>query len=84
MKVVFTHHAEKKIKDLRILGIHVKKSLVKNILVNPVHLDTTSDSPKKIASGDFDDHRILRIVFREEHDIIVVITFYPASKGRYF
>lgn len=84
MKVIFTRHAEKKIKDLKALGVHVKKSLIKEVLANPAHLDAKSDFPKKIASGSFDTTRILRIVFREENGIITVITFYPAKKGRYF
>ncbi|MBI2196000.1 hypothetical protein HYU45_00105 [Candidatus Daviesbacteria bacterium] len=84
MRIVFTRHAEKKLKDLDKLGVHVAKSLVKNTLKNPLHLDTQSDYPKKIASSAFGKKHILRIVYREKDDIITVITFYPAKKGRYF
>lgn len=84
MKIVFTRHAAKKFKDLAKLEVHVTKSLVKGILLNASHLDIESDAPKKIASGEFDATRILRIVYREEHGIMIVITFYPAKKGRYF
>ena len=84
MRIVFTRHAEKKIKDLAKLSVYVKKSFIKSILTKPLHLDTKSDPPKKIVSGKFDKTRILRIVYREEDDIITVITFYPAKKGRYF
>lgn len=84
MKIVFTHHAEKKFKDLEKLGIYVKRSLIKDILKNPIHIDIQADYPKKIASGELDKQHLLRIVFREENDTIIVITFYPAKKGRYF
>lgn len=84
MRVIFTYHAEKKFKDLKELNVHATKSLIKRILGKPAHLDTTSDFPKKIASGEFDQTRILRIVYKRKHDIITVITFYPAKKGRYF
>ena len=84
MKIVFTNHAEKKLKDLEKLGVNVTKSLIKNILRNPLHVDKESDPPKKIASGMFGEKHLLRVVFREENDIIIVITFYPAKKGRYF
>lgn len=84
MHIVFTRHSEKKFKDLKKLGVIIKKSLVKNVLNNPLHVDYESDPPKKIASGKFGEKHVLRVVFREEDDIIVVITFYPAKEGRYF
>lgn len=84
MKIIFTRHARNKIKDLEDLGIIIKKSTLENILKNPIHLDSKSDYPNEIVSGHFDKNRILRIVYRNESDIIVVITFYPAKKGRYF
>ncbi len=84
MKVIFTRHAEKKIKDLGKLGVYVTKSSVRHILKNPLNVDAQSDYPKRIASGAFGKKHILRIVFREEDDIITVITFYPTKKGRYF
>ncbi len=84
MKIIFTRHAEKKLKDLEKLGVIVAKSFIQSILKNPLHVDGESDSPKKIASGKFGEKHLLRIVFREENDIILVITFYPAKKGRYF
>lgn len=83
MRIVFTHHAENKLKDLANLGVNVTKSLVENILKNPLHTDDKSDSPNKIASGKLGKRHLLRIVFREEDGIIIVITFYPARKGRY-
>ena len=84
MKIVFTHHAEKKLKDLKNLGVNVTKSLIENVLTNPLHVDRESDPPNKISSGEFGKKHLLRVVFREENDIIIIITFYPARKGRYF
>ncbi len=84
MKIVFTNHAEKKLKDLEELGVNITKSFIKNVLENPLHVDNKSDPPNKIASGIFSEKHALRVVFREEGDIIIVITFYPAKKGRYF
>ena len=84
MKIVFTNHAEKKLKDLEKLGVNVTKTLIKNVLEDPLHVDGKSNPPKKIVSGKLGEKHLLRIVFREENDIIIVITFYPAKKGRYF
>ena len=84
MRIVFTRHSEKKFQDLKNLGVKVKKSFIKSVLKNPLHVDSESDHPNKIASGKFSKEHLLRVVFREENDIIIVITFYPARKGRYF
>lgn len=84
MRIILTRHAEKKLKDLKQLGVYLTKSLIGEALENPLHVDTESDYPNKIASGIFDEKHILRVIFREEDGIITVITFYPAKRGRYF
>jgi hypothetical protein len=66
------------------LGMTVNKRLVESIVRQPLHVDKTTDLPNKIASGKLDGRRILRVVYREESARIVVVTFYPAKKGRYF
>lgn len=84
MRIILTRHAERKLKDLEQLGVYLTKSLIGETLENPLNVDTESDYPNKIASGIFDEKHILRVIFREEDDIIRVITFYPAKRGRYF
>lgn len=60
------------------------KQLIKDVIKNPDHEDKVSDSPKTIASKSIDPKHILRVVYKKEDDIITVITFYPAEKGRYY
>ena len=83
MKINYTKHAKKKFKDLEKLGVLVKKELVTKGVKEPLNIDEISDDPKKIASIELDKNHILRIVYKEEHGKIVIITFYPAKKGRY-
>lgn len=83
MKVVYTKHAIKKLKDLRELNIVVTKRLVSNLVKNPLRIDEVSDYPRKIIEGELDKNHILRVVCRKENDTIIVITFYPAKMGRY-
>lgn len=83
MKVTYTNHANKKFKDLEKLGIKVTKTLIQKIISGPLHLDTETDFPKIIASGKYYDEHILRVVYRKEGAIIIVVTFYPTRKGRY-
>ena len=84
MKIGYTKHAEKKFKDLAALGVIINTRFVNGIVRRPVHLDEVTDPPNKIASGKLDTKRILRVVYREKGDRIVVVTFFPARKGRYF
>ena len=83
MQIAYTKHAEKKFTDLKELGVVITKILIKTTLSKPLNIDATSDYPNKIAVGLLNKSHILRVVYREEHDTIVVITFYPARKERY-
>ena len=85
MKIVYTKHAFKKFRDLELLGVKISKKDIKRILEYPEHVDIKTDKPNRLTSGNCGQNRILRIVNRiEDRGIILVITFYPAKKGRYF
>ena len=84
MKIIYTKHALKKFTDLKKQGVSISKKMVKATIENPFHMDDITDAPKYISSASFDNERVLRVVYKKEDDIITVITFYPARKGRYF
>lgn len=85
MRIVFTKHAETdKFKELSDHNFPLKKTQVIDVIKNPEHEDTISDAPKIIASKNLDDKHILRVVYKYEHGIIKVVTFYPSEKGRYY
>lgn len=85
MKIRYTKHASiDKFAMLKKHRFQVTKKLIKEVLQNPEHKDIKSDSPKIIASKSIDPKHILRVVYKKEDDIITVITFYPAEKGRYY
>jgi len=84
MKIIYTKHAINKFTDLKKLGIIVKKKDIRKIIENPDNIDMDTDPPKIIATGNFGKEHILRVVYRNDGDIIITITFYPARKGRYF
>lgn len=83
MKTIYTKHALRKFFDLAKLGIRVNKSIVNDAIKNPLHVDHETDPPKIIASGNLDPDHVIRVVYHKENDIIRIITFYPAKKGRY-
>lgn len=85
MKIVFSGHATlDKFPALAKHNFHLTKNDITRVINNPDHIDKVSDYPKIIASKEFDEKHILRVVYKLEGDIIKVITFYPAAKGRYY
>ena len=83
MKIIYTRHAQNKFQDLAELGIIVSIRRVHSIVKKPLDIDHESDYPNKIATGILDKNHILQVVYKEENDIITIITFYPGRKGRY-
>jgi len=75
---IFTKHALKKFRDLKLLRISLTRKQVIKTIKEADDVDNQIDFPKKIAN------LILRVVFRIEEDDIIIITFYPAEKGRYY
>ena len=85
MKVVFTRHASvDKVAMLKKHKFVVNRKFIKSVIKNPEDEDKKSDSPKIIASRSIDEKHVLRVVYKWKGDIITVITFYPAAKGRYY
>ncbi len=85
MKIVYTKHAA--IDKFKILKKHkykVDKNFIEKVIKDPDHEDRESDKPKIIASAAIDQTHVLRVVYKQEGDIITIITFYPAEKGRYY
>ncbi|MCH8821133.1 DUF4258 domain-containing protein [Patescibacteria group bacterium] len=85
MKVVFSKHAkERKFPALAKHGFNLTESDVLKVVENPEHEDKDSDVPNIIASKSFGEKLVLRVVYKKQNDIIKIITFYPAEKGRYY
>lgn len=83
-KIAFTKHALNKINILKSHGFTLSKKKIIETLLAYDNLDKISDEPNLIVSKSFDDKHILRVVYKIEDDIIKIITFYPAEKGRYY
>lgn len=84
MRIVYTKHAKKKFKILEKIGVKVTSKAVSLTIEDPDHYDSESDRLSIIVSKSIDKNHVLRVVFKIEDDIITVITFYPARKGRYY
>jgi hypothetical protein len=84
MSFSYTKHVVKKIKFLKQLGINISKVMIEEAVSKPLDVDIETDKPRIIASAKLDIDHVLRVVYKVENDIIIVITCYPAKKGRYF
>lgn len=81
-KIKFTRHAEEKFKILKRHGIFFDKKLIINAIKNPNNILTGSKN-RLIAQKNINEKHILRVIYEETSDEIVVITFYPARRNRY-
>lgn len=85
MIIRYTKHAERdKFSVLARHGFVITKKMVRQTVEDPDHLELIKERLQMIASKKIDDRHVLRVVYRMEGDIIVVITFYPAEMGRYY
>ena len=85
MRIVLSNHIIRdKIPLLKAKGFLVTQSQIRDVILNPDHIDKESDYPKLIASKSFNKNHILRVVYKTEGGIIKAITVYPAEKGRYY
>jgi len=82
MKIRFTRHAREKFSVLRRHRFPVQRKRVIEILQRPERVDT-SRLPLLIAQGSLGKAYVLRVVYRKERDIMVVVTFYPGRKSQY-
>lgn len=82
MQIHFTRHAEEKFEVLARHGWAIDRKKVEDTMHTPAHLDH-SRSPLTIAQADLDEHHVLRVVYRQEGNTAVVITFYPGRKSQY-
>ncbi|OGC52071.1 hypothetical protein A2982_02525 [candidate division WWE3 bacterium RIFCSPLOWO2_01_FULL_39_13] len=85
MKIIFGKHAKKdKFPMLAKHRFYLTEEDVIKVIKESEHEDKETDKPNIIASKSFDEKHILRVVYKKEDDIIKIITFYPAEKGRYY
>ena len=82
MKFHFTKHAKEKLLSIRKAGFPVLQITVEKTIMKPIKVDQRSDRTF-IATSIFDKTHVLRVVYRYENDIIIIITFYPGRIKAY-
>lgn len=84
MRCMFTKHVIDKLRNLKISRVKITRKLILSTIEYPEDVNSEEDYPNLIASAKLDVDRVIRVVYRIEDGRIVIITFYPAKKGRYY
>lgn len=82
MRFHFTKHAKEKLLKVKKFGFAIDRNKVEQTVIKPVRVEERVDGTY-IASSFLDEKHILRVVYRVEGDIIIVITFYPGRRKPY-
>ncbi|MBI2122056.1 MAG: DUF4258 domain-containing protein [Candidatus Sungbacteria bacterium] len=80
--IYFTAHAKDKFEILKRHGVFIIRRQVLDAVLCPEIVDN-SRAPLKIVQRQFDETRVLRVVYREERRTKIIITFYPGRKSQY-
>ncbi len=82
MKIIYTKHARVKFQIYKRHKIKINEKHIKNVLQIP-KIQDYSEWPEIIAVGTLDVHRSLIVVYKKDNSNYIIITFWPAKKGRY-
>ena len=82
MKFHFTKHAISKFLKTRKAGFSITRKQIKQTIISAKRVEDRPDKTS-IAMTVIDDNHVLRVVYRRENDIIVIITFYPGRRKAY-
>lgn len=83
MKFVFTKHAAvDKFEEIERLGWKLTKSKIKKTIQKPKWRGVSRHG-QETAMSLVDPKHIIRVVFNREDDIIKIITFHIARRGKY-
>ena len=80
--IVYTRHAEEKFEVLKRHGFEVTRQQVEETLAAPDMVIPQSKG-RMIAQKRISEHHVLRVIYRQEGENQVVITFYPGRRERY-
>lgn len=78
----FTNHALNEIREERERGFDVSEELAMEILLRPAQLVPARDS-RMFAQSPIDDRHLLRVLFEEENEGLVIITVYIGVRQQY-
>jgi len=82
MEIVYTQHARLKFELLERYGFRVSEAQVNEVILNPDSV-TNDSKGRLIAQKTIGASHVLRVVYVQEAERALVITFYPGERRRY-
>lgn len=82
MNFYFTKHAKEKLVKTRKFSFLITIDTIKKTVFKPLKVEDRYDGTH-IASSLINSCHVLRVVYRMDGDIIVIITFYPGRRKAY-
>ena len=77
-----TGHAQDRLRQERDRGFEVDEALAMEILLQPYQLTPARDG-RWFAQSPIDERHLLRVLFEEESEGLVIITVYVSSRRQY-
>jgi hypothetical protein len=81
-EIRWSDHARLKLEVLANHDLNVSAEFVVEALRSPDKIEA-GEEDKLIAQKGLDEKRVLRVVYREFHAFILIITLYPGRRSRY-
>lgn len=82
MEIYFTKHAKEKFSVLLRHDVKITRKKVVETVEFPEYVDH-SRAPLIVAQSTLDNEYVVRVVYKVEEDVIIIITFYPGRKIQY-
>lgn len=83
MKIIYTKHAKNKFNHPSVIKFNITSKDIKKAILHPDHYTENNELKVKIILRKLTWGYVLRIIYTEINDIITIVTFYPARRGRY-
>ena len=80
--VRFSSHAKQKFRILTQHGVVIKREQVILTVLNPEKQEIARKG-RKLAQRGLDRTRVLRVVYEDRDNDLLVVTFYPGRRDRY-
>lgn len=81
-KIELSNHAVLKIEVLRRHGITIDEDFINKVITSPDKIDI-GYKERLVAQKELDKDHVLRVVYENKPDRILVVTMYPGRKERY-
>ncbi len=81
-EIEFSNHAELKIKVLKQHRVEVNEDFIKQAVISPDKVEKGYKG-RMVAQKRLDERHVLRVVYEDKPEHILIITLYPGRRERY-